>query len=307
MKKIIISLSFMILLTGCSIATDSGKDSSSQSIDLSDILQKELDFSDKSEVDLEVDEHVEELFSSLNMYSPSGVDLFIGENHDYIGFKYQNGITLPDNSYEELRSTPESKFGVPYLYYGKLTRLSENVYSSQGNYLSAWKYWDLTVSDDIDFYIVENDEKYYICFENLSLEDLEKYRNEYGLEDEKIIDLIDSEALLEKLGLNHSEIMAANFSSIAGEYVNSEGNVIFLDEDGLNDNERQTREVYGSPDSGYFMGIHPKEELDGGYLLMVFPIGVEVLNLEGLTDTTKVRICYGQAEPMSVEEVYTKK
>lgn len=107
--------------------------------------------------------------------------------------------------------------------------------------------------------------------------------------------------------LNHEEIMAANFSSIVGEYVNPEGIVIYLDEDGLNENERQTREVHGSPENGYSMGIHPKDELDGGYLLMVFPVGVEVPNLEGLTDITKIRICHGQAYPMSTDEVFTKK
>lgn len=68
------------------------------------------------------------------------------------------------------------------MYTRKLTRLSENVYSSQGNYLSAWKDWERIVSDDIDFYIVENDEKYYFCFEDLSLGVLENYTNKYGME-----------------------------------------------------------------------------------------------------------------------------
>lgn len=55
------------------------------------------------------------------------------------------------------------------------------------------------------------------------------------------------------------------------------------------------------------MGIHQEGIDDAGYSLSVFPEGVEVLNLEGLTDTTKIRICYTQAAPMAVEEVYTKK
>lgn len=107
--------------------------------------------------------------------------------------------------------------------------------------------------------------------------------------------------------LNSEQILDGNFVSIAGEYINSNGKIIFLDDDGLNDNEIQTGEIYGSQDSGFFMGIHQKMSDDGGYLLMVFPIGVEIPNLEGLTDITKVRICYGQADPMSKEEVYTKK
>ena len=107
--------------------------------------------------------------------------------------------------------------------------------------------------------------------------------------------------------LNPEEIMAGNFSSISGEYINSEGKIIILNENGLNDNERQTSEVHGSLENGFFMGIHPKTEGDGGYLLMVFPKGVEIPNLEGLTDLTKVRICYGQADPMHIDEIFNKK
>ena len=55
------------------------------------------------------------------------------------------------------------------------------------------------------------------------------------------------------------------------------------------------------------MGIHPKNQDSGGYLLMIFPKGIEVPNLEGLTDTNIISICYGQADPMSIDEIYTKK
>ena len=48
--------------------------------------------------------------------------------------------------------------------------------------IQHWKDWERIVSDDIDFYIVENDEKYYFCFEDLSLGVLENYTNKYGME-----------------------------------------------------------------------------------------------------------------------------
>ncbi len=107
--------------------------------------------------------------------------------------------------------------------------------------------------------------------------------------------------------LNHDEIMAGDFSSIAGEYVNSEGLIFILDEDGLTEDERQTGEIYCIPKNIYFMGIHQKTDLDGGYSLVIFPEGVEVPTLEGLTDLTKIRICHGQDYPLRVEEIYTKK
>lgn len=47
-----------------------------------------------------------------------------------------------------------------------------------------------------------------------------------------------------------------------------------------------------------------ENELEGGYTLRVYPVGEEIENLE--TDTSKVCISYGQASPMSGEEVYTK-
>ena len=106
--------------------------------------------------------------------------------------------------------------------------------------------------------------------------------------------------------INNEQIMKGNFSSIAGEYVNPKGDVINIDYDGLRDNERQTSEIIFN-NNIYTMGIHPKNQDSGGYLLMIFPKGIEVPNLEGLTDTNKIRICYGQADPMSIDEIYTKK
>ena len=107
--------------------------------------------------------------------------------------------------------------------------------------------------------------------------------------------------------LNPEDIMVGDFSSVSGEYVNSEGKVIFLDDDGLNDNERQTKRGSRQSETGFSMGIHLKTEGDGGYLLMVFPKGGRNSNLEGLTDLTKVRICYGQDYPRFIEEIFVRK
>lgn len=110
----------------------------------------------------------------------------------------------------------------------------------------------------------------------------------------------------ENVELNHEEIMKGDFSSIAGEYINSKGHVITIGSDGLQENERQTGEITFN-NNIYTMSIHPKNRDDGGYLLMIFPKGVEVPNLEGLTDIEIIRICHGQADPMSTDEIYIKK
>ena len=94
-------------------------------------------------------------------------------------------------------------------------------------------------------------------------------------------------------GLNHEEIMAGNFASFAGEYVNSEGTIMLLDEADI---ERRLLDVMCiETDDGF------------GYGIDVYGIGVEVSDFEGLTDITKIRVCCGQAGPMNIEEIFNKK
>lgn len=108
--------------------------------------------------------------------------------------------------------------------------------------------------------------------------------------------------------LNHEELMMGDFSAIAGEYINSKEEIFFLNNEGLRDNgEFSMSDVY------YINGIYQmnlwqgdtSSGSTGGYAITIYPVGIEI---EGLvTDTTKIRISYGQAEPMSEEEIYTKK
>ncbi len=103
--------------------------------------------------------------------------------------------------------------------------------------------------------------------------------------------------------LNHDEIMAGDFSSIAGEYVNPEGKTIFLEE---NIKERMFDDEIHYTGEYYFLNVKTDDGLYG-IGLAIYDVGVEIPYLEGLTDLTKIRICYYQAEVMSVEEVFTKK
>ena len=103
--------------------------------------------------------------------------------------------------------------------------------------------------------------------------------------------------------LNHDEIMALNFSSVIGEYVNSEGKSIFL---GENLKERMLGDDISYHDGYYFLNVKSDDEMYG-IGLAIYDAGVEVPNFESLTDITKVRMCYTQAGPMALEEIYTKK
>ena len=103
--------------------------------------------------------------------------------------------------------------------------------------------------------------------------------------------------------INVSQIAEGNFPSVAGTYVNPDGEKIQLNANGLRWNERQTGDISCSSNGVCTMGIHVAGQGEGGYSLMIYPEGVEIPGLS--TDVNKVRICYGQAEPMSENEIYT--
>lgn len=44
-----------------------------------------------------------------------------------------------------------------------------------------------------------------------------------------------------------------------------------------------------------------------GVGLFIYNVGVEIPNLEGLTDTAKIRIDYGHDYPSFIEEIFNKK
>ncbi len=117
----------------------------------------------------------------------------------------------------------------------------------------------------------------------------------------------------QEINLNHEELMEGNFSSIAGEYVNLKGESIFINDEGYQSDEVIGHEVYYNG-SVYFRNISSK--LDGyGVQMTVYPVGEEVMGYPlGASqyeiipsDITKIRITYGHADPMSDDEIYTKK
>lgn len=111
--------------------------------------------------------------------------------------------------------------------------------------------------------------------------------------------------------LNHEEIMCGDFTSIEGEYINSEGHVILLDAEQIK--ERLLSDVTYTADGRYFMNVLTDDGMYG-IGLEIYPIGVEGLvwqinsnNILTETDTTKIRIRYYQAEAISETEFYYKK
>ncbi len=109
--------------------------------------------------------------------------------------------------------------------------------------------------------------------------------------------------------LNHDEIMRGDLSSISGEYVNSKGKIINLEDD-ISDRLRDDVMYH---EGTYYMNVSTDDGLFG-VGLTIYPAGVEVLGWdfdEGYvvikTDTSKIRLCYGHDLPTSAEEIFEKK
>ena len=112
-------------------------------------------------------------------------------------------------------------------------------------------------------------------------------------------------------GLDHDEIMDGDLSSIAGEYINSEGHVIVLDAQWIT--QRLLSEVTYADDGRYFMNVLTDDGMYG-IGLEILPVGVEGVvwqvnsnNILMKTDTSKIRIRYYQAEAISETEYYYKR
>ncbi|MCH1942368.1 hypothetical protein [Holdemania massiliensis] len=111
--------------------------------------------------------------------------------------------------------------------------------------------------------------------------------------------VVDSENETE---LNPEEIIAGDFSSIAGEYINSEGKITILDKEDI---KRKLLDVIHADNEHCYLNVRTDDGFGVG--LFIYNVGVEIPNLEGLTDTTKIRIYYGQDAPRYIEEIFNRK
>lgn len=194
MKKVIIFIILIILMVGCE---DNKLDKSQQTQPKQELTNKEesnnnkehtgsQESSDKKDINTGVFGETSANYWSVgyddlilleNVASPSTISLFIGDEKDEIGFIYEYGLELTSEDYDA--DMPKDKHGSTYLYYGKLKYVEENIYTSTGYAIPSWD--DViknNVKDGIDFYIVLNEDKFYIIFEDLSLEELKNYRGE---------------------------------------------------------------------------------------------------------------------------------
>ncbi|MDF9825394.1 hypothetical protein M2475_001849 [Breznakia sp. PF5-3] len=126
--------------------------------------------------------------------------------------------------------------------------------------------------------------------------------------------------------LNHAEMMNNDRSSIAGDYINPNGEVITVNADGTLNfhgsmnwdvSNQSASDVYYTEEGIYGWALVPKDHPTGAGGVMIFPVGVDVKGfivqedgtvVLGTLSTNKetIRMTQGQSAP-NEEEVYTKR
>ena len=119
------------------------------------------------------------IFPNTELNTPSYINLFIGEEKNQIGFIYEYGLDMTDQECKSLDYMPKDEYGNTYLYYGTLTQLANNVYGSIGDFQPIWDDYEQVVNDKTDFYIVLQEDKLHIVFEEMSIEELQNYTSDY--------------------------------------------------------------------------------------------------------------------------------
>ena len=111
---------------------------------------------------------------------PTYIDLFVGEDNEYIGFSYYMGLTEEDYNVAVTMPYIDST-GVPYLYYGHMNKVARNLYAVDGTfYLPSMKRCDNKIADDIDFYVYIKGKKVYFIFEEIdNYKNINNYINNY--------------------------------------------------------------------------------------------------------------------------------
>lgn len=114
----------------------------------------------------------DDYFNSKGLMGPSAIDLFIGKDKQFLGFLYLYDISATE---EDILEMPKDEFGNTYVYYGKMTKISDLIYSVKGDYISSWKNQVPRVSENVDFYLKLEYDKLFIIFDECTLEELIKY------------------------------------------------------------------------------------------------------------------------------------
>ena len=70
---------------------------------------------------------------------------------------------------------PKDEYGNTYLYSGKLKYLEDDIYSVSGDVIPSWHVLKGYVKEGVDFYVVLNDDKFYLVFKDLSVKELKNY------------------------------------------------------------------------------------------------------------------------------------
>ena len=118
------------------------------------------------------------LENAFTLY-PSAI--FVDSDFSRIGWVYE-GYKFSDKEDIDSRFDEEAQlfdFGssklAATLYYGELTKLSDNIYSANGQFMPSRKKYENYISESVDFYVLVDEYKLTLITEDLTLEELDNY------------------------------------------------------------------------------------------------------------------------------------
>ena len=112
--------------------------------------------------------------------APSGV--FIDNKKTKIGWTLDSGVgncdgNIFDGEGQEFWSNDEKIYST--LYFGKLTKIEDNIYKSDGDFCKRYDDSENYLGESIDFYIIFEDKKIYFVTEQISLDEMKNYKSDY--------------------------------------------------------------------------------------------------------------------------------
>lgn len=183
MKTIFLLLIFFTILSGCKNDEIKQKINDNSVHIKNETIKEYSSDSETTQIPLGIFQHsdpalVEKYrkdFINHFIYMPSSISIFTGENMELkrIYFDYETELLFTDEEWEEffkLRENPKSRGSV---YSADLVKFNENVYfASNLLTIPSLKKKYVPINDNIDFYLIILEDKYYIIFEEIDINNL---------------------------------------------------------------------------------------------------------------------------------------
>lgn len=183
MKTIFLLLTFFIILSGCK--NDEIKQKiNDNSVHIKNETVKEYSSDSETTIiplgifqhnDPALIENYKKIFINHFIYMPSSISISTGKNMELkrIFFSYETELLFTDEEWEEFFKLQENPKSHGTLYSADLVKLNKNVYSASNSLTTpSLKRKYIPINDKIDFYLIILEDKYYVVFEEIDINNL---------------------------------------------------------------------------------------------------------------------------------------